>query len=88
MEVWYYVTFALAVILAAVFGYEFCRARTFKKFDGRFIIDEADEEGKAGVFLEGFYPSYEELMKRKYVIFKVENALANKNTESQKSQTL
>ena len=67
-----------------VFGYVLCRIVTGKRADGVFVIDKADEEGRAGMYLEGFFPDYESLMKRKIVIFRVENRL--KDSLSKNSQ--
>ena len=67
-----------AVISALVFGvlgYILCLIMLKKRADGVFGIDKADDDGHAGVYLEGFFPDYEELMKRKTVVFRVENQL-------------
>ena len=69
---------AAAVISALAFGalgYILCLVMLKKRVDGVFVIDKADEEGRAGVYLEGFFPNYEELMKRKFVVFRVKNEL-------------
>ena len=69
---------AAAIISALVFGalgYILCLIMLKKRVDGIFVIDKADEEGRAGVYLEGFFPNYEQLMKRKFVVFRVKNEL-------------
>lgn len=76
MEVTWIIAAAIIGMLAfGVLGYFLCLAIIRKRADGIFVIDKADDEGHAGVYLEGFYPNYEELMKRKFVVFRVKNEL-------------
>lgn len=65
----------IGMLIFGILGYFLCLVIIRKQADGIFVIDKADDEGRAGVYLEGFYPNYEELMKRKFVVFRVENEL-------------
>lgn len=76
MEViWIVIAAVISALVFGTLGYILCLIMLKKRVDGVFVIDKADDEGHAGVYLEGFYPNYEELMKRKTVIFRVENQL-------------
>lgn len=79
MEVaWVIAAAVVGMLVCGILGYFLCLIIIRKRVDGVFMIDKADEEGRAGVYLEGFYPNYEELMKRKFVVFRVENELKEK----------
>lgn len=76
MEVtWIIVAAIISALVFGTLGYILCLIMLKKRVDGVFVIDKADDDGRAGVYLEGFYPNYEELMKRKTVVFRVENQL-------------
>lgn len=76
MEVTWVIAAAIIGMLSfGILGYFLCLVIIRKRADGIFVIDKADEEGHAGVYLEGFYPNYEQLMKRKFVVFRVKNEL-------------
>ena len=76
MEVtWIIVAAVISALIFGTLGYILCLILLKKRVDGVFVIDKADEEGRAGVYLEGFFPNYEELMKRKFVVFRVKNDL-------------
>lgn len=76
MEVtWIIVAAVISALVFGTLGYILCLIMLKKRVDGVFVIDKADDDGRAGVYLEGFYPNYEELMKRKTVVFRVENQL-------------
>ena len=76
MEVtWIIVAAVISALVFGALGYILCLIMLKKRVDGIFVIDKADDDGRAGVYLEGFYPNYEELMKRKTVVFRVENQL-------------
>lgn len=76
MEVtWIIVAAVISALVFGVLGYILCLVMLKKRVDGVFVIDKADDDGRAGVYLEGFFPNYEELMKRKTVVFRVENQL-------------
>ena len=76
MEVtWIIVAAVISALVFGILGYILCLIMLKKRVDGVFVIDKADEEGRAGVYLEGFFPNYEELMKRKFVVFRVKNDL-------------
>lgn len=76
MEVaWVIAAAVVGMLVCGILGYFLCLVIIRKRADGVFVIDKADEEGRAGVYLEGFFPNYEELMKRKFVVFRVKNDL-------------
>ena len=76
MEVtWVIAAAVVGMLVFGALGYLLCLILIRKRADGVFVIDKADDEGRAGVYLEGFYPNYEELMKRKFVVFRVKNDL-------------
>lgn len=76
MEVtWVIVAAVISALVFGALGYILCLVMLKKRVDGVFVIDKADDDGRAGVYLEGFFPNYEELMKRKTVVFRVENQL-------------
>lgn len=76
MEVtWIIIAAVISALVFGTLGYILCLIMLKKRVDGIFVIDKADDDGRAGVYLEGFYPNYEELMKRKTVVFRVENQL-------------
>lgn len=76
MEVtWIIIAAVISALVFGALGYILCLIMLKKRVDGVFVIDKADDEGRAGVYMEGFYPNYEELMKRKTVVFRVENQL-------------
>jgi hypothetical protein len=76
MEVtWIIVAAVISALVFGALGYILCLVMLKKRVDGIFVIDKADNDGRAGVYLEGFFPNYEELMKRKTVVFRVENQL-------------
>lgn len=72
---WIIAAAIIGMLVFGILGYFLCLIIVRKRADGIFVIDKADEEGRAGVYLEGFYPNYEELMKRKFVVFRVKNEL-------------
>jgi len=76
MEVaWVIAAAVVGMLVCGILGYFLCLIIIRKRVDGVFMIDKADDEGHAGVYLKGFYLNYEELMKRKFVVFRVENEL-------------
>ena len=76
MEVtWVIVAAVIGMLVFGILGYFLCLIVIRKGADGVFVFDKADDVGRAGVYLEGFYPNYEELMNRKFVVFRVKNEL-------------
>jgi hypothetical protein len=62
-----------------IIGFAICSLLTRNKknkYDGTIIIDEADENGHAGLNLE-FNIEYDELIRRNDLFFKIDNHLNN-----------
>ena len=78
MEVIKYLLPIIIAIISFITGYYYRSMIERKKTDGIIIIDEADEEGHAGLNMQ-FSIEYDELMSRKLMMFEVENHLQNNN---------
>lgn len=83
MEVTWIVTAAVVGMLVfGALGYILCLVLIRKRADGNFVIDRTNKDGMAGVYLERFFPNYEQLMNKKFVVFRVINNLKEESSKN------
>lgn len=68
------ISFILGIMVASLIVF-IKKKKEKNKYDGIIIIDEADEDGHAGLSME-FNIEYDELIKRNYMLFEVKNYMS------------